>query len=108
MQVYRGLDIGTAKPAKPELESVPHHLIDVVEPTEKFDAATFVEKGKEAEKKVKNPIFCGGTGMYFRAWLEGLGESAPAQMKKREQNLREWKQTNCWTRSESKTPPHTK
>ena len=75
MQVYRGLDIGTAKPAKPELESVPHHLINVVEPTEKFDAATFVEKAKEAEKRIKNPIFCGGTGMYFQAWLEGLGES---------------------------------
>ena len=52
MQVYRGLDIGTAKPTKRELESVPHHLIDVVEPTENFDAGTFVEMAGEVAKRI--------------------------------------------------------
>jgi len=75
MQVYRGLDIGTAKPTKRELESVPHHLIDVVEPTENFDASTFVEMAGEAAKRITTPIFCGGTGLYFKAWLEGLGQA---------------------------------
>jgi len=78
MQVYRGLDIGTAKPTIEERKSAPHHLIDVVELTENFDAATFVEKVGRAEKNIKNPIFCGGTGLYFKAWIEGLGESPGA------------------------------
>ena len=78
MQVYRGLDIGTAKPTIEERKRAPHHLIDVVELTEKFDAATFVEMAKREENNIMHPIFCGGTGMYFQAWIEGLGESPGA------------------------------
>ena len=79
MQVYRGLDIGTAKPSAAELARVPHHLIDVAELTESFDAARFIELAKEAEAGIRQrghlPIFCGGTGLYLNAWFNGLGDA---------------------------------
>jgi tRNA dimethylallyltransferase len=81
MQVYRGLDIGTAKPGAAERQRVPHHLIDVVDLTEPFDAAKFVALANRAVAEIQArgrvPIFCGGTGLYFKAFLEGLGK-APA------------------------------
>lgn len=77
MQVYRGLDIGTAKPTPEERRRVPHHLLDVVEVSEGFDAARFVQLAQEAIQDIHQrgrlPIFCGGTGLYFKAFLEGLG-----------------------------------
>jgi tRNA dimethylallyltransferase len=87
MQVYRGLDIGTAKPSREERARVRHHLIDVVELTEPFDAAQFVRLANAAVSEIqareKIPIFCGGTGLYFKAFLEGLGEAPPADEKLR-------------------------
>lgn len=81
MQVYRGLDIGTAKPGTDERARVPHHLIDVVELTAPFDAAKFVEHARLAETEIlargRVPIFCGGTGLYLKAYLEGLGAAPP-------------------------------
>ncbi|MED6325962.1 MAG: tRNA (adenosine(37)-N6)-dimethylallyltransferase MiaA [Verrucomicrobiota bacterium] len=81
MQVYRGLDVGTAKPSAAEQAEVPHHLIDVSGLDEAFDAAHFVRLAKRAEVGIRErgcrPVFCGGTGLYFRALLEGLGESPP-------------------------------
>jgi tRNA dimethylallyltransferase len=81
MQVYRGLDIGTAKPTPEERVRVQHYLIDVVDLAEPFDAAKFVKLASEAEQQIRNrnriPIFCGGTGLYFKGYLQGLGE-APA------------------------------
>ncbi len=80
MQVYRGLDIGTAK-STTQRSLVPHHLIDLVEPVEGFDTARWLAAAIQAEAAVcargHVPIFCGGTGLYFRAWLEGL-DAAPA------------------------------
>jgi tRNA dimethylallyltransferase len=82
MQVYRGLDIGTAKPNPEERALVPHHLIDVVDLTEPFDAARFVELARRAEADIRArqrvPIFCGGTGLYFKAYLQGLGSAPPS------------------------------
>ncbi|NBV25481.1 MAG: tRNA (adenosine(37)-N6)-dimethylallyltransferase MiaA, partial [Proteobacteria bacterium] len=82
MQVYRGLDLGTAKPPPAERARVPHHLVDVVELTEAFDAAKFLRLAEMAVKDIQArgrvPIFCGGTGLYFKAWLSGLGEAPPA------------------------------
>lgn len=82
MQVYRGLDIGTAKPGAAERARVPHHLIDVVDLTEPFDAAKFVALANQAVNEIQSrdrvPILCGGTGLYFKAFLEGLGEAPPA------------------------------
>ena len=78
MQVYRGLDIGTAKPSEAEQAGIPHHLIECAGLEETYDAARFVREATAAERKIERPIYCGGTGLYFQAWLEGLGESPPA------------------------------
>jgi tRNA dimethylallyltransferase len=87
MQVYRGLDIGTAKPTREERERVRHHLLDVVDLTESFDAAQFVARANAAVAEIQArgrvPIFCGGTGLYFKAFLEGLGEAPPSDEKLR-------------------------
>jgi tRNA dimethylallyltransferase len=81
MQVYRGLDIGTAKPSPAERARVPHHLIDICDLTENFDAAQFIRLAQKAVAEIQArgrvPVFCGGTGLYFKAFLSGLGE-APA------------------------------
>ena len=82
MQVYCGLNIGTAKPSAQEQNEIQHHLIDVAQLSEAFDAAQFVSLAKQALKLIwargRVPIFCGGTGLYFRALIEGLGESPPS------------------------------
>ena len=75
MQVYRGLNLGTAKPTEAERAAVPHHLIDTLELSETYDAAKFAAEAGQHEGKFERPIFCGGTGLYFQAWLEGLGEA---------------------------------
>jgi tRNA dimethylallyltransferase len=81
MQVYRGLDVGTAKPSQEDRARVPHHLVDVVEVTSAFDAAKFLSLANQAVEVIRSrgrlPILCGGTGLYFKAFFEGLGE-APA------------------------------
>jgi tRNA dimethylallyltransferase len=81
MQVYRGLDIGTAKPSPAQQRRVPHHLIDVAGLGESFDAARFIALAGAAVAGIRSrgrvPIFCGGTGLYFKAFLEGLG-AAPS------------------------------
>jgi tRNA dimethylallyltransferase len=81
MQVYRGLDIGTSKPSAVDRARVPHHLIDVCDLPETFDAAQFVRRARlavaEIQGRGRTPVFCGGTGLYFKAYLEGLG-AAPA------------------------------
>lgn len=81
MQVYRGLNIGTAKPTPAELARVRHHLIDVVELADAFDAAQFLRLASAAvadiQARGKPALLCGGTGLYFKAFLEGLGEAPP-------------------------------
>ncbi len=87
MQVYRGLDLGTAKATRAEQALVPHHLIDVVDLTEPFDAARFVTLADAAVAAIRQhgkvPIFCGGTGFYFQAWQGGLSATpkAPAELR---------------------------
>ncbi|MGA2176801.1 MAG: tRNA (adenosine(37)-N6)-dimethylallyltransferase MiaA [Verrucomicrobiota bacterium] len=81
MQVYRGLDIGTAKPTAADRQRARHHLIDVADLDQSFDAAQFVRLAAAAVHEIqgrgRRPIFCGGTGLYFKAYLEGLGEAPP-------------------------------
>ena len=88
MQVYRLLDIGTAKPSSSERELVPHHLVDVVGLTESFDAAQFLKLANAAVDQILSrgrvPILCGGTGFYFNVFLEGLGEAPPSDPALRE------------------------
>ena len=82
MQVYRGLNLGTAKPSAAEQRRVPHHLIDVAELHEPFDAARFVTLAGQVMMEIQArghaPIFCGGTGLYLKAFLDGLGEAPPS------------------------------
>ncbi len=74
MQVYRGMDIGTAKPSYEERRGIPHHLIDVAEPSEPFSCADYKRLAEEAVRDVlsrgKTPVFCGGTGLYLDAVLK--------------------------------------
>lgn len=81
MQVYRGFDIGTAKPTREELRGVPHHLIDIVAPDEAFDAARFVQYADDAIRDItgreKRVLVVGGTGLYLRTLLHGLQKGPP-------------------------------
>ena len=76
VQVYRGLDIGSNKPSEAELRGVPHHLIDVLAPTEALDAARYAELADAAIAEVhargRVPVVVGGTGLWLRALLRGL------------------------------------
>jgi len=87
MQVYRGLDIGTAKPSAAERARVPHHLVDICDLHEAFDAAQFIRRAQKVVEEIQSrghtPVFCGGTGLYFKAFLDGLGEAPPADEKLR-------------------------
>jgi len=87
MQVYRGLDIGTAKPGAEARARVAHHLVDICDLREAFDGAQFVRLAQAAVAEIQGrgrpPIFCGGTGLYFTAFLEGLGEAPPTDEKLR-------------------------
>ena len=82
-QVYRGLDIGTAKASPEELATVPHHLIDVRDVTESYSAFDFVSEAKTAIEDIQNrgklAIIAGGTGLYVQSLLEGyhLGGETP-------------------------------
>lgn len=77
-QVYRLMDIGTAKPSAEERSRVPHHLLDVVWPDERFDAARFAGMAASAIDGIlargRLPLLVGGTGLYIRALTEGLAE----------------------------------
>ena len=77
-QIYRGMDIGTAKPSVAERRSVPHHLIDIVDPTGSYSAAQFrsdaVRLISEIAARGRIPLLVGGTMLYFKALREGLSE----------------------------------
>ncbi len=77
-QIYRSMDIGTAKPSVVERRSVPHHLIDIVDPTESYSAAQFrgdaVRLISEITARGRIPLLVGGTMLYFKALREGLSE----------------------------------
>jgi tRNA dimethylallyltransferase len=87
MQVYRYMDIGTAKPEPEELSAVPHHLVSIVDPDEDFDAAKFMALGRKAVDDIclrgKIPVVVGGTALYIRALISGIFD-APGK----DENLR--------------------
>ena len=74
--VYRGMDIGTAKPSAAERAAVPHHLIDIVDPAERYSAARFVADASAAITAIRQrgsvPLLVGGTMLYFKALFDGL------------------------------------
>ncbi len=75
MQIYRGMDVGTAKPTALERAQVRHHMIDVVDATESFSSGAYVEAAagaiREIESRGKLPVLCGGTGLYLDGLLRG-------------------------------------
>ena len=81
-QVYRGMDIGTAKPSTEERRTVPHHLIDLLDPTESYSAGRFrvdaIRCVEEILARGRIPLLVGGTMLYYRALSEGLDELPPA------------------------------
>jgi len=82
MQVYKYMDIGTAKVTSEERGGITHHLIDIVEPDEPYDAARFTEDAllaiRAIHKRGKIPLLTGGTGLYLRALVSGLFEGPPS------------------------------
>jgi tRNA dimethylallyltransferase len=96
MQVYRELDIGTAKPTPAEQARVPHHLLDVADPDEHYDAACYAKEARETiaglHRRGVPPLVVGGTGLYIKALLAGLfhqDEAAPEVRARLAQELAE-------------------
>ena len=89
MQIYRGMDIGTAKPTREELAQVPHHLIDILPADEPYSCSDYVKDAERAVEDIasrgKLPIFCGGTGLYLDRFLKGGNDDGAAC----DENLRE-------------------
>lgn len=87
-QVYRAMNIGTAKPDRETLDSIPHHLIDIIDPTENYSAAQFridaFDIMLDISSRGKTPLLAGGTMLYFKALIEGLSElpSADSTLRK--------------------------
>jgi tRNA dimethylallyltransferase len=82
MQVYRGMDIGTAKPGPAERRRLPHHLIDIRNPDEQFNAGDFVRLAgaacRDIARRGKLPVISGGTGFYIKNFIQGLPGAPPA------------------------------
>lgn len=87
--VYRGMDIGTGKPSRAELERFPHHLVDILDPSQSYSAGQFVRDALQAigdiRKRGKLPVLVGGTMLYFRALRRGLADMPQADPKVRQE-----------------------
>ena len=79
-QVYKFLDIGTAKPEQSTIKIIKHYFIDELKPDENFNASIFAKKSEEIIERIlaenKNPIVVGGSGLYVKALIDGISESA--------------------------------
>src|SRR5438876_3117019 len=89
MALYRGMDIGTAKPGREDCRRVPHHLIDVLDPWDSASVAWWLERATEnrrdIERRGKRVLFVGGTPLYLKALLRGLFAGPPADIELRRQ-----------------------
>src|SRR5262249_16736123 len=72
MLVYRGMDVGTAKPTSEQRARIPHHLLDLAEPSERFTVARYQVSARRALARVARPLLVGGSGLYFRAVVDEL------------------------------------
>jgi len=94
LQIYKYLDIGTAKPSPDERKEVPYHLIDLIEPNEEMNAYRYAQLASEAIKSVwsknKLPIVVGGSGLYLKALLNGLPPRLSSNKKIREELAKKW------------------
>ena len=82
MAIYRGMDIGTAKPSCELRDQIPHHLIDILDPTDVFSVSDYLVAAEECVNDIrtrgKEPLFVGGTPLYLKAMLRGMFEGPPA------------------------------
>lgn len=89
MAIYRGMDIGTAKPPAELRELVPHHLIDIVDPADEYSVAQYVDDAacvvSEIRARGNEPLFVGGTPLYLKSLLRGMFDGPPADWKLREE-----------------------
>ena len=92
MQIYRHLNVGTAKPTEEEKREVPHHLIDLVEPDQPFNVASYLDHAYEKIEELLSrnvlPVFCGGTGQYVQALQKGFDFSGAPVDREKEEALR--------------------
>jgi tRNA dimethylallyltransferase len=79
-QIYKLLDIGTAKPSRQQIEKIPHHLISILDPSENYDASLFEKNAESAIEEIlnnnKSPIVVGGSGLYIKALIDGIFDTA--------------------------------
>ena len=91
MQIYRGMDIGTAKPSKKELAEVRHHMIDIIGPAESYSAGQYIETVTKIieglHKKSRIPVVAGGTGLYIKAMTRGIFSGPSADLLLRDELL---------------------
>jgi tRNA dimethylallyltransferase len=89
MAIYRGMDIGTAKPTPEEQAQVPHHLIDIVDPSEEFSIERYLEAAHAAIAEIRSRnrevLFVGGTPLYLKALLRGMSSGPPADWQMRDE-----------------------
>jgi len=93
MAVYRGMDVGTAKPTAEQRRRVPHHLIDLCDPAEQFSVSMYTERARQAIEEIaargRQALFVGGTPLYLKAMLRGIFDGPPADWPFRRQVERE-------------------
>lgn len=110
MQIYRGMDIGTAKPTKEQLSQVPHHMIDIVEPSERFSVGQYLRMVvpiiEDLHNKGKIPLVVGGTGLYIRAMTRGLFEvpEPPGGLREKLKEIASEDPQSLWTELEKLDP----
>lgn len=96
MAIYRGMDIGTAKPSLEQRAAVPHHLLDIVDPGTEFSVAQYVDAAgataADIRSRGKEPLFVGGTPLYLKSLLRGLFDGPPADWQMRHEIERELEQ----------------
>ncbi|MCB0278103.1 MAG: tRNA (adenosine(37)-N6)-dimethylallyltransferase MiaA [Calditrichaeota bacterium] len=94
-QVYRHLTIGTAKVSEAEMKAVPHHLIDILEPNQEYNAGRFVDDSlkliNDIQERNKLPLIVGGTGLYISSLLDGLSIQSPSDPDLRERLENQYK-----------------
>jgi tRNA dimethylallyltransferase len=82
MTIYRGMDIGTAKPSTEQRQAVPHHLLDILDPSAEYSVAQYVDAAAAAVTEIRSrgkvPLFVGGTPLYLKSLLRGLLDGPPA------------------------------